>query len=57
MRKYLLLNVNKTKEVGDLTFRRTRTVCILGQATDVVEDYDYLGIHMEGQHRGFKQKL
>lgn len=32
-------------------------MCILGQATDVVEDYDYLGIHMEGQHRGFKQKL
>lgn len=30
-------------------------MCILGQATDVVEDYDYLGIHMEGQHRGFKQ--
>ena len=46
---HLLLNVNKTKEMV-VDFRRTtvstRPLKIMGEEVEVVEDYKYLGVHL-----------
>uniref|UniRef100_A0A8C6W187 Reverse transcriptase domain-containing protein n=1 Tax=Nothobranchius furzeri TaxID=105023 RepID=A0A8C6W187_NOTFU len=49
---YLTLNVNKTKEMI-LDFRRNRvesnTVSIMGEEVEVVEEYKYLGVHLDNR--------
>uniref|UniRef100_A0A8C6LZA4 Reverse transcriptase domain-containing protein n=2 Tax=Nothobranchius furzeri TaxID=105023 RepID=A0A8C6LZA4_NOTFU len=49
---HLTLNVNKTKEMI-LDFRRNRvesnTVSIMGEEVEVVEEYKYLGVHLDNR--------
>ena len=49
---HLLLNVNKTKEMV-VDFRRTtvstRPLKIMGEEVEVVEDYKYLGVHLNNR--------
>uniref|UniRef100_A0A8C6KTV4 Reverse transcriptase domain-containing protein n=1 Tax=Nothobranchius furzeri TaxID=105023 RepID=A0A8C6KTV4_NOTFU len=49
---HLTLNVNKTKEII-LDFRRNRvestTVSIMGEDVEVVEEYRYLGVHLDNR--------
>ena len=48
----LILNVNKTKEMI-VDFRSTRnelnSISIMGEKVEVVEDFKYLGIHLENR--------
>ena len=51
-RNHLLLNVTKTKEMV-IDFRRNRTatqpLCILGENVTEVEDYKFLGVHLDNR--------
>ena len=51
-RNHLLLNVAKTREMV-IDFRRNRTatqpLCILGENVTVVEDYKFLGVHLDNR--------